>query len=125
MTLPIAEFSVSKRYLSGYTKYHHYCNPCLRADRAVIEGARRNGTYARLYLEQNGRCYICRTWHDVLCIDHDHKTMQVRKLLCSGCNSAAGFLKDDPNLAFEVYLYLREADTQRRFIDVAEMRSGR
>lgn len=29
-------------------------------------------------------------------LDHDHKTGKIRGFLCSGCNSAAGFVNDDP-----------------------------
>jgi len=54
--------------------------------------------YARLLVEQNGVCAICRRkarrW---LCVDHCHGTQQVRGLLCDKCNTALGLLEDDPD----------------------------
>ncbi len=53
--------------------------------------------YARMVAEQGGVCAICkrksRRW---LCVDHCHATQLVRGLLCDKCNSALGFLDDDP-----------------------------
>lgn len=56
--------------------------------------------YQRLYDSQQGQCPICktklqyrsRTTH----IDHDHRTRQVRGLLCNNCNNGLGRFKDDP-----------------------------
>ena len=60
--------------------------------------------YAAMLLEQNGVCAVCRQPETgirrgelkSLDVDHDHKTGAVRKLLCSGCNSALGILREDP-----------------------------
>lgn len=50
---------------------------------------------------QDGRCAICRQvptgqrpWH----VDHDHATGQVRALLCSGCNTGIGHMRDNPQI---------------------------
>ena len=52
-----------------------------------------------LLATQGGRCAICGTdepnghgWH----VDHDHETGAVRGILCSGCNTGIGLLRDDP-----------------------------
>lgn len=46
-----------------------------------------------------------------LCVDHDHFTNEVRGLLCEGCNTAAGWLHDDPIRAERLAHYLRTSGT--------------
>jgi hypothetical protein len=41
-------------------------------------------------------------------IDHDHKTKQIRGILCRGCNIALGHLQDDPKRAAGLAKYLRQ-----------------
>lgn len=50
--------------------------------------------YARLWMEQGGRCAICVTDKD-LYVDHCHSTGRVRGLLCHTCNTGIGFMQDD------------------------------
>jgi len=54
--------------------------------------------YEKLYKEQNNGCAICGVATDLkrrLSVDHDHITGKVRGLLCSNCNKAIGYLKDN------------------------------
>lgn len=59
------------------------------------------------WLMQRGLCGICGcdllTYHNPhvskgpkMCADHDHLSRTPRGILCSGCNKALGFFKDDP-----------------------------
>lgn len=62
--------------------------------------------YRELELKSKGCCSICGESLETPCIDHCHKTGEVRGLLCNKCNTAIGFLNDDVNLAFNAYKYL-------------------
>ena len=64
--------------------------------------------YDKMFEQQNGRCAICETHYQVLCVDHCHKTGKVRKLLCRNCNTGIGQLKDNPNLLVKAASYINE-----------------
>lgn len=67
--------------------------------------------YLSLIEKQQNMCAICgcspKERHPgKLCIDHDHKTGEVRGLLCTQCNIAIGLFKDDPKLLKAAIKYL-------------------
>lgn len=74
-----------------------------------------NITYDK-YLEiaclQTFLCAVCGVHQDnlekSLCVDHDHDNGKIRGLLCSNCNIAIGFLKEDENLLLNAINYLRK-----------------
>lgn len=65
--------------------------------------------YENKFISQNGACAICKK-HNLngkrLFVDHDHKTNQVRGLLCHLCNSALGQVKEDFHILNAMYDYL-------------------
>jgi hypothetical protein len=70
--------------------------------------------YQELYDKQNGLCAICTKecpQQELLCVDHCHKAGDVRGLLCKTCNSAIGFLNDDPELVRSALFYLLNKQT--------------
>jgi protein-arginine kinase activator protein McsA len=58
---------------------------------------------------QGDKCAICnnefKSTEDT-CVDHDHKTNKVRKLLCNNCNVGIGSFHDNPNLLISASQYL-------------------
>ena len=66
--------------------------------------------YDQLLKDQRGVCAICKQVPDGirLGVDHNHKTGQVRGLLCIPCNTGIGMLKDDPDLLHRAVFYLTE-----------------
>ena len=55
--------------------------------------------YNNMFICQGGCCAICGThqsqYKQALFVDHNHKTGQVRELLCPRCNYIVGWLEDD------------------------------
>ena len=62
--------------------------------------------FNEMYEEQGGACAICLETGHKLVVDHNHKTGEVRRLLCQGCNHALGRLKDNPEICFRAGRYL-------------------
>lgn len=55
--------------------------------------------YAAMLKHQGGRCAICNKLPPKakrFCVDHDHRTGEIRGLLCFMCNYVLGFWKDQP-----------------------------
>jgi hypothetical protein len=79
--------------------------------------------YEALWRYQGGRCFICRRPGKTkqLAIDHDHRCCNragscgkcVRGLLCGPCNRFLGHLKDDPEAARRMWVYLLQPPAMR------------
>lgn len=66
-----------------------------------------------------GKCSICQNdlklperrqgqSLDVVAVDHDHNTGQIRGLLCNRCNKGLGLFKDSPKLLESAANYLKK-----------------
>jgi Recombination endonuclease VII len=71
--------------------------------------------YNEMLKNQNGVCAICKEppagkhkCDKVLCVDHDRKTGQVRRLLCHNCNLGIGHFKENIILLQNAINYLKE-----------------
>ena len=68
--------------------------------------------YDRKLADQNGGCAICAKTPEEnglrLAVDHNHRTGEVRGLLCSQCNKGIGNLGDSPQRLRQAALYLEE-----------------
>jgi hypothetical protein len=65
--------------------------------------------YDKMFEQQNGCCAICGIHQSELtkrlCVDHNHKTGQIRALLCSGCNQKLAAIENKGfKIAAEEYL---------------------
>jgi hypothetical protein len=65
--------------------------------------------YDRMLKRQNGACAVClrppKDGRARLCVDHDHQTGAVRALLCNDCNSALGFMRENPEAIHRLAVY--------------------
>ena len=66
--------------------------------------------YNNLLLNQNNCCAICNINNSKLrrnlCVDHDHRTEEIRGLLCDTCNRGIGLLKDNVEVLKNAIEYL-------------------
>lgn len=86
------------------------CQECLNDKKLCIKfGA--SGPYRQLYAElfekQGGRCEICKEYMTRPVLDHCHKTMDVRGLLCGKCNMGLGQFNDDSEILSSALNYIR------------------
>ena len=102
----------AKPKISANQKRFHKRNPDYKAF-AHIE--KRYGLsraqYEALLSLQGERCAICRRGPEGsgkkrLTVDHDHRTGEVRGVLCNLCNVALGSLRDDVRTARSLIAYL-------------------
>lgn len=71
--------------------------------------------YQAMADKQGHRCALCNEPESMtmkgklkaLSVDHDHETGAVRALLCSRCNRALGFFRDDPDAMEAAAVYVR------------------
>lgn len=78
-----------------------------------------DGGYEKMLAEQNGLCPGCgktEAQNDErkfrrFAVDHDHKTGQIRGLLCDACNRGLGLLGDSRETLQRLLDYLKKADT--------------
>jgi hypothetical protein len=74
--------------------------------------------YKEMFKQQNGLCAICKQKETtvshktgevvLLSVDHNHKTNEIRKLLCHRCNLGIGVFKDDWRLLQMASDYLNQ-----------------
>lgn len=106
------------RYETKAGKVYEYCRQCRAegnmARRKWLRDYQLNYRYgltrkqrSDILVSQDGLCAIC---YDrfATTVDHDHKTGEVRGMLCRGCNTALGVIGDDLEAVDALRSYLSE-----------------
>ena len=114
-TLPLDRFS-KRTYISGNIGYQCKCKSCEKVSKKKYykphELARRKfklteEEYTTLINRSQGLCEVCNNpMGDKRCIDHDHKTGEIRGVLCNKCNTALGLVGDDVATLTKLIQYL-------------------
>ena len=107
---PMTEYHKTKRNIDGY---QGLCKACHKEGTRNTDYIRKFGItledYNKMFADQEGKCGICGK-HQLdknLSVDHDHKTMEVRGLLCQPCNLGLGKLGDNIEGVENALNYLR------------------
>ncbi len=67
--------------------------------------------FSELILKQDNACAICRTSFEArpsIAVDHCHTKGSVRGLLCRGCNTGIGMLREKPENFISAFNYLED-----------------
>jgi hypothetical protein len=100
-----------REHMRDYAREWKKAHPDVDRKRNLMRYGLTIEAFSALLLEQGGVCASCGTSEFGSRgpnVDHDHVTGNVRGILCSNCNCAAGFLKDDPALAKRLATYLEK-----------------
>lgn len=119
------EFYKHKRYVDGIKSWCKKCESSARSIRRIsnpeafrrIELKRLYGItieqYNKMFSEQGGCCAICNRHqaelNKILFVDHDHKSNEVRGLLCQQCNHALGLFRDSQEIINSAINYLNKS----------------
>lgn len=96
-----------RKYSRGYSKK----NPTKIRANLLRQYKLTTQQYEEMFTEQNGVCAICQQPpknNRRLAVDHDHKTGQVRGLLCTACNLLLGRVHDDITALQSAIKYLQK-----------------
>jgi len=101
------DFNETKFYSSETNKgkRRRHCPDCFRDARILRVYGITPEAFEAILAEQGG-CAVCGSVEE-LCVDHDHRTLEIRGILCTKCNTSAGSLNDDPARAERLATYLR------------------
>jgi hypothetical protein len=83
--------------------------------------------YRLLIQFQAGRCWGCRRATGKfkrLAVDHNHRTGEVRMLLCSTCNNIVGHFRDDPEALIRLGLALIDPPSRLAWMADGAVRPG-
>jgi hypothetical protein len=95
------------------------CKPCVLIGKRSRDLQRYGITveqYEQMSADQGGECAICQKKcpsGKVLAVDHNHKTGNVRALLCVNCNLGLGNFQDNIDLLFNAISYLNSFSDER------------
>ncbi len=100
--------SVSKAYLTKQESIFQDATSKYRRNKLYGLTSKK---YNALYRKQAGCCAICgvHQWElsRALSVDRNHKTGQVRGLLCISCNSALGLFRESRGTLMKALRYLK------------------
>ena len=117
-------FTIKPRKQVYFKKYYSKNRSKYREHQLKYKFGMTIAEYNIMLNRQGGTCAICNEENFTrekgthnnksvpmsLAVDHNHKTGQVRGLLCNGCNTSLGKFKDDPILLEKAIQYLKETD---------------
>lgn len=113
LELPIGEFIKDSNNKHKKFRKSWFCSSCraIRKREYYLKAQysmKSISEYHTMLQEQDSKCAICTRTMDRPCVDHNHATGKVRKLLCVQCNAMIGNSYEDINTLQNAIGYLLE-----------------
>lgn len=104
-------YQENKEQLRARMKERYHANPDRHREQKLVQT--KGVTFAErdaLFEAQGSMCAVCGTTEPKRCwtVDHDHKTNQVRGVLCTNCNLLLGHAHDDTSVLASAISYLKQ-----------------
>ena len=107
--------------------FDSWCRDCRNSYRSEI----RRGNYRHMINDESLKyiisstilCTICGS-EESLVVDHDHKTNEIRGMLCNNCSRGLGHFKDNPDLLEYARIYLLAAKNDTEAQEYVKYNSG-
>lgn len=111
---PFVPSAPCEHYCSDFCKRYEYVNTYYKRNYKITLDE-----YLNMAEKQNFKCALCNKENfamgerhsGVLVVDHDHKTGEIRGLLCHNCNRALGLLHDNLEIIDKIRPYLERVTT--------------
>jgi len=132
---PVSKFSLRHRNDDRYKKKDYYFSACKDCEKEYMRESKKNSysgspectrehnlrkygitteQYDTMLTEQGNVCKICKSptaggrgrFH----VDHDHRTGEIRGLLCHRCNTALGLTNEDTSILSKMIHYINAGD---------------
>lgn len=108
-TKPLFDFY----YRKDSKSYRSECKQCIKETARLRATGWDPDSYHRQWCLQGGKCAICgctlnSSRYTKASCDHDHTTGKLRGILCTGCNTAIGLMKESPYRLESAIRYLEE-----------------
>lgn len=104
-----------------------WCRECRNNYRHEI----RRGAYRGMISDQILKNILATTFSCTICgkedkmvVDHNHKTNEIRGLLCNHCNRGLGHFKDDPDLLEYARIYILASQNNPEAASYVKTHSG-
>ena len=131
--MPYKDYNERKKRRREYAKMHRdnqrkYQRKYAQSHKEEIKKYKRKNKLKKKYglsitefdnmlLAQDNKCLICGQSLDLqntknVHVDHNHKTGIVRGILCSNCNKALGFFRDNPEYLRNAIKYLERDNNE-------------
>lgn len=118
---PVNDFLPVRRGIYRYRDSR--CDECRRIACICRNMVITLAEYRSIVAASGGKCLICVRAFGIdvrMVIDHRHSTGQLRSAICSGCNTALGMLRDNPEVAEAAAAYLLDWDGKHELMPIDE-----